>query len=87
MSDTKSYTTEEVAALLKITMNDTKSYTAEEVAALLRITKFTVYEMIKRGDLTEYRIGRKIRIKASDLDDYIQKSKDHCGKATACKVR
>jgi putative molybdopterin biosynthesis protein len=57
-------------------MGENKSYTAEEVANLLKITKFTVYEMIKRGDLTGYRVGRKIRIDASDLEAYIRKSKD-----------
>lgn len=57
-------------------MAETVSYTPEEVANLLRINKFTVYEMIKRGDLAGYHIGRKIRIDASDLEIYIKKSKD-----------
>lgn len=56
-------------------MTDTVSYTPEEVAKLLKISRFTVYEMIKRGDLTAYRIGRKMRIEAPDLDVYIKKSK------------
>jgi len=57
-------------------LNDTQSYTAEEVANLLKITKLTVYKMISRGDLTGYRIGRKIRIDAADLDTYIRNSKN-----------
>ncbi len=40
-------------------MTETLSYTPEEVAQILKITRFTVYEMIKRGDLPAYRIGRK----------------------------
>ena len=56
-------------------VTDTVSYTPEEVAKLLKITRFTVYEMIKRGDLLAYRIGRKFRVEAPDLDVYIQKSK------------
>ncbi|MGE4272374.1 MAG: substrate-binding domain-containing protein [Desulfitobacterium sp.] len=51
------------------------TYTPEEVANILKISKFTVYEMIKRGDLSAYRIGRKFRIQNSDLEDYIRKSK------------
>lgn len=53
----------------------TTAYTPEEVAKILKISRFTVYEMIKRGDLTAYRIGRRMRIEAQDLDIYIQKAK------------
>ena len=56
-------------------MSDTLSYTPEELAKILRITRFTVYEMIKRGDLPAYRIGRKFRVEAPDLDTYIKNSK------------
>lgn len=56
-------------------MSDTLSYTPEELAKILKITRFTVYEMIKRGDLPAYRIGRKFRVEAPDLDTYIKKSK------------
>lgn len=56
-------------------MTDTVSYTPEEVAKILKISRFTVYDMIKRGDLAAYRIGRKMRIESSDVEGYIQKSK------------
>lgn len=56
-------------------MTETISYTPEEVAKILKITRFTVYEMIKRGDLAAYRIGRKVRVEAPDLESYIKKSK------------
>ncbi|SDF09244.1 substrate-binding domain-containing protein [Sporomusa acidovorans] len=56
-------------------MSDTTSYTPEEVAKILKISRFTVYEMIKRGDLAAYHIGRKVRVEAPDLENYIQKSK------------
>lgn len=59
------------------------TYTPEEVANILKISKFTVYEMIKRGDLRAYRIGRKLRIEKVDLDNYIQKSKDDSQGTTA----
>lgn len=54
---------------------ETLSYTPEEVAKLLKVTRFTVYEMIKRGDFPAYRIGRKMRIEAVDVESYIKKSK------------
>lgn len=60
------------------------AYTPEEVASILKISKFTVYEMIKRGDLSAYRIGRKYRITQEDLERYIQKSK---GEGSATSLR
>lgn len=56
-------------------MTGVQSYTPEELAKILKITRFTVYEMIKRGDLPAYRIGRKVRVEAADLDQFINKSK------------
>ncbi|MCM1565600.1 MAG: helix-turn-helix transcriptional regulator [Dehalobacter sp.] len=51
------------------------SYTPEEVAQKLKISKYTVYELIKRGDLAAYRVGRKVRVEDKDIEAYIQKSK------------
>ncbi|KLU59540.1 PBP superfamily domain protein [Peptococcaceae bacterium CEB3] len=51
------------------------SYTPEEVAKILKISKFTVYELIKRGQLTAYHIGRKVRVEAADLEAYKRKAK------------
>lgn len=43
-------------------MSDGPLLTPVEVAVILKIKKNTVYEMIKRGDLPAFRIGRKLRI-------------------------
>jgi len=51
------------------------TYTPEEVAQILKISKYTVYELIKRGDLAGYRIGRKVRVEEKDIEAYKQKSK------------
>ena len=56
-------------------MSNDISYTPEEVAKILRISKFTVYELIKRGELTAYHIGRKVRVEGADIESYKQKSK------------
>lgn len=57
-------------------MLDNVSYTPEEVAKILKISRFTVYELIKRGDLVAYRVGeRKMRIEAADLEHYKNKTK------------
>lgn len=56
-------------------MSNDVSYTPEEVAKILRISKFTVYELIKRGELTAYHIGRKVRVEGADIESYKRKSK------------
>ncbi|MEN6350014.1 MAG: helix-turn-helix transcriptional regulator [Syntrophomonas sp.] len=57
-------------------MKEEQSLTPEEVAQILQITKHTVYEMVKRGELRAYRIGRKIRIEQSDLEAYKRGKKE-----------
>jgi len=42
--------------------------TVDEVAAALRVAKWTIYDMVKRGDLHAVHVGRKIRIPRSEID-------------------
>ncbi len=56
-------------------MIDDILYKPEEIAEKLKITKGTVYEMIKRGDLEAHRIGKHIRISATQLEMYLLKSR------------
>jgi putative molybdopterin biosynthesis protein len=51
------------------------SYTAEEIAKLLKISKVTVYDLIKKGDLPSYRVGKQMRVDADDLDAYKKREK------------
>ncbi|REK71253.1 helix-turn-helix transcriptional regulator [Paenibacillus paeoniae] len=51
------------------------SYTTEEIAQLLKISKLTVYDLIKKGEILSYRVGKQMRIDAADLDAYKQRSK------------
>lgn len=51
-------------------MKDGSSLTPEEVASTLKIAKNTVYELIKRGELAAYRVGRKIRVDQKDVEAY-----------------
>lgn len=46
-------------------------YTPEEVAKKLKLSKYTIYEMIKRGDIKAHHIGRSIRVSQSQLELYI----------------
>lgn len=56
-------------------MGEETSLKPEEVAGILKITKNTVYELIKRGELKAYRIGRKIRVDFKDVEAYKNKGK------------
>ncbi len=58
------------------------SYTTEEVAKLLKISKLTVYDLIKKGDLPAYRVGKQMRVDADDLETYKQNAKSG-GRASA----
>lgn len=49
-----------------------KLYTVQEIADQLKIKKNTVYELIKRGELNSTKIGKQIRVNASQLADYLQ---------------
>ncbi|MDN9010989.1 helix-turn-helix transcriptional regulator [Brevibacillus laterosporus] len=56
-------------------MTQNISYTTEEVANILRVSKLTVYDLIKKGELSAYRVGRQMRVDASDLESYKLKTK------------
>lgn len=56
-------------------MSQEQSYTIEEVAQLLKVSKLTVYDLVKKGDLPVFRVGRQMRVDRMDLQAYIQKRK------------
>lgn len=51
-------------------MNENSSYTIEEVAGLLKVSKLTVYDLIKKGMISAYRVGRQMRVDEEDLKRY-----------------
>lgn len=51
------------------------SYTTEEIAKLLKISKLTVYDLIKKGELPSYRVGKQMRVDAADLEAYKQRAR------------
>ncbi|MDF2937920.1 MAG: hypothetical protein K0Q90_3293 [Paenibacillaceae bacterium] len=56
-------------------MSEEISYTTEEIAKLLRVSKLTVYDLIKKGELPSYRVGKQMRVDASDLEAYKSRAK------------
>jgi putative molybdopterin biosynthesis protein len=56
-------------------MTEQSSYTTEEIAKLLRVSKLTVYDLIKKGEMPAYRVGKQMRVDHQDLEEYKAKSR------------
>ena len=56
-------------------MDNNESLSALEAAQLLKITKNTVYELVKRGEIPSYKVGKKLRIDKQDVEEYINRQK------------
>ena len=46
-------------------------YTVPEVADYLKLSKSKVYYMVQKGEILYIKIGRNVRIRESDLKQYI----------------
>jgi len=46
--------------------------TAAEAAKILKISKYTLYELVKRGEIPAHHIGRQLRIDPTVLDRYLR---------------
>ncbi|MHC6178750.1 substrate-binding domain-containing protein [Clostridium sp. JNZ X4-2] len=57
-------------------MIENTALTPQEVADMLKITKNTVYELIKRGELKGYKVGKKIRVDTKDVEEYKNREKN-----------
>ncbi len=54
---------------------DTKMMTVQEVADLLRISRFSVYNMVKRGELPAMKILNKLRFTHQNIEHYLNKNR------------
>ena len=45
--------------------------TIKEVAELLKLNTLTVYEYVRKGELTAIKLGRNYRIVNTDFDEFI----------------
>lgn len=55
-------------------MNHTPIYSTKDAARILHVSTSTIYELIRRGELKSYRVGRNLRFSQEDLDDYVKQS-------------
>ena len=46
---------------------------AKQIAGILNVSKPQVFLMIRRGDFPVVRMGRLVRVRESDIEDYILK--------------
>jgi putative molybdopterin biosynthesis protein len=67
-------------------MLENTTLTPQEVADMLKIAKNTVYELIKRGELNGYKVGKKIRVDLKDVENYKNKTK-HTTKNQSSNVK
>jgi len=56
-------------------MAQNKSLSTQEVADILHVSKSTIYDLIRKGEIHSYKIGRKVRITQDDVDAYIARSR------------
>jgi excisionase family DNA binding protein len=56
-------------------VSDIEWLSTQDAARRLGITTRTLYRFIDQGDLPGYRMGRVIRVKAADVDAFIEASR------------
>ena len=56
-------------------MAQNQSLSTQEVADILHVSKSTIYDLIKKGEIHSYKIGRKVRFTQDDVDAYIARSR------------
>ena len=56
-------------------MTKNKSLSTQEVADILHVSKSTIYDLIRKGEIHSYKIGRKVRFTQDDVDAYIARSR------------
>ena len=57
------------------TVSQNKSLSTQEVADILHVSKSTIYDLIRKGEIHSYKIGRKVRFTQDDVDAYIARSR------------
>jgi len=58
---------------LEETMNKKSALSAQDVADMLGVSKNTIYNMIKKGELTSYKVGRKVRFTEDEVKAFINR--------------
>jgi len=58
-------------------MDERNALSTQEVADMLNVSKSTIYDLIKKGNIRSYKVGRKVRFTEEDVKRYISHSRDN----------
>ena len=47
--------------------------TVEEIAKQMKVKEFTVRDWIRKGELPAYKVGRTLRVRKSDFEEFLKK--------------
>ncbi len=56
-------------------MDKKHALSTQEVADMLKVSKSTIYDLIRKGEISSYTVGRKVRFTEDDVKEYISNSK------------
>jgi putative molybdopterin biosynthesis protein len=54
-------------------MEEDEFLTVEEIAKRMKVKEFTVRAWIQKGELPAYKVGRTLRVKKEDFDEFLKK--------------
>ncbi len=54
--------------------SETRLLTADDVAEILQVSQSFAYALMSRGELPSVRLGRAVRVRPQDLDEFISSS-------------
>jgi len=54
-------------------LEDEEYLTIEEIAKRLKVKPFTVRDWIRKQELPAYKVGRTLRVKKSDFEEFMKK--------------
>jgi excisionase family DNA binding protein len=60
--------------------------TPDEIIPRLRVSRSTLYEWLAKGELPSYRIGRIIRIRESDVTEFLERRR-RVARALATRIK
>jgi putative molybdopterin biosynthesis protein len=51
---------------------DEEFLTVEEIAKRLKVKPFTVRDWVRKGELPAYKVGRSLRVKKEDFEQFLK---------------
>ena len=65
---------------------ETEYMSLEDVADMLGVTYQLIYRLVRSGELPAVRLGKLYRVSRSDLDGYLERSKNASSAGGVCSV-